>query len=708
MNVLHDTLTAITGLDEVTMNNVQQRLNKLSPAGSLGRVGDMVAQYSGITGEGLPSPPRKCLMLLSADHGVSELGVSAYPVETTVHMTKNYLIAKGAGANALANYCGADMAIVDMGIANDVSQIPGLIHRKIAYGTQNFTKGPAMTRQQAIQALETGIQLAAEKAQQGYRCFSLGEMGIGNTTSSAAIVAAFSGIQPEAATGRGTGISDDRLKIKIAAVRQGLAVNRPDPNDGLDVLAKVGGFEIGGLAGIILGAAANRCLVIVDGFNATAAALIANSLQPLCKHFIMGSHLSAEPAHIRMLRILELEPYIDMGLRLGEGTGASLVMDLLDGSIKLLQETAAPNTITLSASSYKENPLHDGIAAIGPLDSNAMEQCQLRLDNLSKPLGSLHGLENLACQMAGITCQAKPNHLKKALLIMAADQEETEDGRNTAQAVARFLQGISISGMLVRHCKAKTLVVDLGVKEDLPALPGLIRKSLRSGKKNKPVASAMTRTEMLHAIQAGMEAAATAMEQGSKIIGIGCMDSGGLASALAVLSACSGIDPEQLSAGFSDEKTMQAVTKASNLLLNNRPELDEPLDILAKVGQLEIAGLVGVILAAAAGRAAVVLDGLTTLSAALLAVRLAPQTRDYLTGSHFAAEPGLKAALQQLGIPAYLHLNLNVGEGIGAILGMRLIDAGLHVLNDMKTFGEAKVAVAQDGPGSLRQRTDVL
>ncbi|MEN6567739.1 MAG: nicotinate-nucleotide--dimethylbenzimidazole phosphoribosyltransferase [Veillonellales bacterium] len=709
MDLLHDTLAAITGLDELTMSKVQQQLNRLSPAGGLGRLGDMAAQYAGITGEEPPSLPRKCLMLLSADHGVSELGVSAYPVETTVHMTKNYLVAKGAGANALANYCHADMTIVDMGIAGDVSQIPGLIHRKIAYGTQNFTRGPAMTRQQAIQALETGIQLVAEKARQGYRCFSLGEMGIGNTTSSAAIAAAFSGMEPKTATGRGTGISDGRLQIKIEAVRQGLTVNRPNPADGLDVLTKVGGFEIGGLAGVILGAAANRCLVIIDGFNATAAALIATALQPLSKHFIMGSHLSAEPAHRRMLRILDLEPYIDMGLRLGEGTGASLVMDLLDAAIKILHETAAPHeTIHPLPSFPNGNSIQDIITTIGPLDSTAMEQCQLRLDNLSKPLGSLHALEQLACKMAGITHQAKPNHLKKALIVMAADHATSEQDRNTAQIISRLRQGNSISGVLARHGEAKAFVVDLGVKRNLSELPGLSRKEISSGTEDITAAPpAMSRAEMLYAIQIGMLAADTVLKRGNKIIGLGSLGTGSLPAALAVLSACSGITAEQLSSGFSAAATRQAAEKARHALLANPPELVDPLDILTKVGGWEIAGLVGVILAAAAGRAAVVLDGLTTVTAALIATRLAPQSRDYLVASHFAAEPGLTAALQHLGIPAYLHLNLNVGEGVGAILGMRLIDAGLHVLNDMKTFGEAKVAVAQDGPGSLRQRTTV-
>ncbi len=341
MKLLKKTLQAISPLDAAAMARVGARLDSLTkPPGSLGRLEDMVRLYAGVTGEERPAIPRKCMVLIAADHGVARLGVSAYPIETTVHMTRNYLIARGAGANALANFCGADMVVVDMGVAGDLSDVPGLWHRKIAPGTADFTQGPAMTREQAIQALETGIEVVADRARHGYRCFSLGEMGIGNTTSSAAIAVAYTGISHEQATGRGTGISDSRLAVKIDAVRRALAVNRPDPADGLDVLAKIGGFEIGGLAGVILGAAAHRCLVVIDGLNASAAALIATTLSPDARQYIMASHLSAEPAHTKMLDHLGLEAYIDMGLCLGEATGASLAMNLLDAAIRMYDEMA--------------------------------------------------------------------------------------------------------------------------------------------------------------------------------------------------------------------------------------------------------------------------------------------------------------------------------------------------------------------------------
>lgn len=341
MSLLQETLSKISNLDTNSMEKVQIRLDNLTkPKGSLGQLETMIKKYAGIIGEAQPEAPRHCMVITSADHGVAALGISAYPIETTLQMTANYLISKGGSANAFANFCGADMVVVDMGIAGDLCHVPGLYHRKIAYGTQDFTKGPAMTRSQAIQAIETGIEIVNEKVKEGYTCFSLGEMGIGNTTSSAAVVAAFTGLKPEEVTGRGTGISDSRMGVKIDVVRRGLAINQPDPMDGLDVLSKIGGFEIGALAGVVLGCAANRCAVVIDGLNTTAAALIANAIAPISKEYIFASHLSGEPAHIIALGILKLEACLNMGVCLGEAIGASMVMDMLTVGSKMLKNMA--------------------------------------------------------------------------------------------------------------------------------------------------------------------------------------------------------------------------------------------------------------------------------------------------------------------------------------------------------------------------------
>jgi len=337
MGLLQETLLKISDLDMDVMDKIQGKLDQLTtPRGSLGRLEDMVMQYGGIVGKVEPELPQHCMVITAADHGVAKLGISAYPVETTMHMTANYLISKGGSANAFANFCGADMVVADLGIAGDMPDIPGLWQRKIAYGTQDFTQGPAMSREQAVQAIETGIEIVNDRVKLGYTCFSLGEMGIGNTTSSAAIVAVFTGLTPEQVTGRGTGISDSRMEVKINVVRQGLAVNQPQATDGIDVLSKVGGFEIGALAGVILGCAASGCAVVIDGLNTTAAALIAYAIHPKSKEYIFTSHLSGEPAHIIALQFLKLEACLDMGVRLGEAIGASMVMDMLTVSIKLL------------------------------------------------------------------------------------------------------------------------------------------------------------------------------------------------------------------------------------------------------------------------------------------------------------------------------------------------------------------------------------
>lgn len=342
MSLLLETVSQIAPLDQEVMKKVQAKLDRLiKPQGSLGFLEEIVKQYAGIRREQSPAVPRTCMVVACADHGVARNQISAYPIETTMQMTKNYVGAKGASANALANFSGADMVVVDAGVAADLSDTVGLWHRKIAYGTKDFTQGPAMTREEAIRSLEIGIEIVVEQVRAGYRCFSLGEMGIGNTTSSAAIAAVFTNITPEQATGRGTGISDSRLTFKINIVGQALTVNQPNPQDGLDVLAKIGGFETGVLAGVILGAAAHRCMVVIDGLNTTAAALIAHALNPMIANYLVPSHLSGEPAHILALRHLGLKACINMGIRLGEAIGASLVVDMLGASIKMLHSIAS-------------------------------------------------------------------------------------------------------------------------------------------------------------------------------------------------------------------------------------------------------------------------------------------------------------------------------------------------------------------------------
>lgn len=338
MTVLTDTTDRIQPLHEAVMEKTRIRWRQGLQSNHLGVMENMVTRVAGITGLVIPPVMKKCMILAAADHGVACRGISAYPVATTVQMTKNYLITKGAGANALANYCGADILVVDVGINADMKAVPGLVHRKIAYGTKDFTVGPAMSREEAVRAMQIGIDLVSEKIDDGYGVFSVGEMGIGNTTSSAAMTAVFCGLTPEEATGRGTNISDKRLQKKIDMVRAAIDKNQPDPVDGIGVMAALGGFELATLTGVMLGAAARRRLVIIDGFNATAAALAAQRISRESIAYLMASHLSAERAHARALQELGLVSSIDLGFRLGEASGASIQMKILDSALMIFQK----------------------------------------------------------------------------------------------------------------------------------------------------------------------------------------------------------------------------------------------------------------------------------------------------------------------------------------------------------------------------------
>lgn len=360
--------------------------------------------------------------------------------------------------------------------------------------------------------------------------------------------------------------------------------------------------------------------------------------------------------------------------------------------------------------------LSEIIAAIRPLDGESMAACQLRLDNLTKPLGSLHGLEHLAVRLAGITGRARPQDLKKTIILMAGDHGVAAEGVSaypaevTPQMVANFCRGGAAVNAFAAHAGAGLVLVDIGVAADLPDLPGLRREKLSAGTANIARGPAMTRQEAVRAVELGIKIAGEELDRGANVIGLGEMGIANTTPSTAII-ACYSVKPPAVltgrGTGLSDAALAHKAAVIERALVVNRPDPADPLDVLAKVGGLEIAGLAGVILGAAAGRAAVVLDGVITSAAALIATRLAPQAADYLVGSHFSCEPAHKEALALIGVDAYLHLNMRLGEGTGAALGMSLLDAALHVLNDMKTFGEAAVAVAQDGPGALRQRSDI-
>lgn len=339
MGLFEETCKKITPKDAAIGEKIQAVWDKATPYGSFGKLVDMVKQYAMDTRQESPTIPKRCMIIAAADHGVAEMGVSAYPIDVTVGMTQNYLIPKGAGANALGNYCGTDMEVVDVGIKADMNWVPGLRHNKIRMGTRNFLKEPAMTKEEAIKAMEVGIALVNEKVAEGYNVFLVGEMGIANTTASAVMTAKFAGITAEQATGRGTNISDERLKVKQKVVHDALEkYAHIDKNDGLGILHSVGGLEFACITGIILGAAAAHAMVIIDGFNTTACALVAHSLVSESMDYVMASHLSAEKAHNRALNTLGLEAYVNLGLCLGEASGGSIQMGMLDLAVRMYQE----------------------------------------------------------------------------------------------------------------------------------------------------------------------------------------------------------------------------------------------------------------------------------------------------------------------------------------------------------------------------------
>ncbi len=347
MSSLPKLLSRIRAPDPTRGARAQAHLDELTkPPGSLGRLEELARRIVEITGQERPASRRAVIFTLAADHGVVSEGVSAYPQVVTTQMVENFLRG-GAAINVLARHVGADIVVADLGVATPpgthaegVGARPGLVVKRIGPRTQNMVRGPAMTREQALAAIEAGIGLVEAERCQGVDLIGTGEMGIGNTTAASAIAAVLTGAPVDAVTGRGTGIDEATWQRKVGVIRRAIEVNRPDPREGLDVLAKVGGFEIGGLVGVILAGVAHRIPVVLDGFIAGAAALIAQVLRPEVRHYLLASHCSAEPGHKAVLDRLGLEPYLDLGLRLGEGTGAALVFPLMRAAVAIYTEMA--------------------------------------------------------------------------------------------------------------------------------------------------------------------------------------------------------------------------------------------------------------------------------------------------------------------------------------------------------------------------------
>jgi len=344
-------LREIPAINEKFYETAQKRLDNLTkPQGSLGRLEEFAKKLVAITENPMPELNKKAIFTFAGDHGVADEGVSAFPKEVTTQMVFNFLNG-GAGINVLAKHAGAEVVVVDIGVDHDFVNPPlppfskggmgGLfISKNVVMGTKNMRKGPAMTRGEAMRCINVGMELADEYAKKGYKIFGTGDMGIANTTPSSAIAAVLTGRLVSEVTGKGTGITDDALKHKIKIIEDSIAMNKPDSGDPLDVLSKVGGAEIGGIVGLVIGAAANRIPVIIDGFISTAGALIAYAIEPKTKDYMFAAHNSVEIGHKAMLEKIGLRPILDLNLRLGEGTGAALAMLIIEAGLKIYREMA--------------------------------------------------------------------------------------------------------------------------------------------------------------------------------------------------------------------------------------------------------------------------------------------------------------------------------------------------------------------------------
>jgi nicotinate-nucleotide--dimethylbenzimidazole phosphoribosyltransferase len=342
MSLLDATLARIEPQDAAWRAKAKARLDQLiMPHWALGRLMYLAVDLAGIARSMRPPVTRKTIVTMAGDHGVAAEGVSKYPQEVTPQMVYGF-VGGMAGISALSRLAGARSVVVDMGVAADLGPLANngkLIDKKVAWGTANMAAGPAMTRDQAVRSIEAGIEVVDDLAETT-DVFGTGDMGIANTTPSTAVVAVLSGMPVAELTGRGTGIDDQQLARKIDVVERSLTLNHPNPRDPLDVLAKVGGFEIGGIAGVVLGAAARQKPVVVDGFISTAGALLAHALCPAAAEYIIAAHRSAERGHRAMHDRLGKEPLLDLGLRLGEGTGAALAMNLVEAAQRILTEVA--------------------------------------------------------------------------------------------------------------------------------------------------------------------------------------------------------------------------------------------------------------------------------------------------------------------------------------------------------------------------------
>ena len=349
MKLLKHTLKHIEEIVIDSRGDIRRKFKAFAiPSGSLGRLEELATIYASIKGDLNCKIQHKKIFTMAGDHGVVEEGVSAFPQQVTEQMVKNFTEG-GAAINVLARHVGAKVIVVDCGVASHLESKPCLKIKKVGLGTKNMAVGPAMSRKEAVRSIEAGIELIEEEMEEGLDIVGTGDMGIGNTTPSSAILAVLGKLDVEASTGCGTGLDEKMLQRKIDVIKKAIDVNQPNHNDPIDVLAKVGGYEIGGIAGLCLGAARYRIPVMLDGFISTAGALIANAIEPKVNKYMIASHVSAEKGHGMMLNILNKVPLLDLNMRLGEGTGAALGIGMMEAAVKLLSEMATFREAGVSA-----------------------------------------------------------------------------------------------------------------------------------------------------------------------------------------------------------------------------------------------------------------------------------------------------------------------------------------------------------------------
>lgn len=658
-DIIQQICQEVVPVNQEASKDFAEKLDTLvPPQQGLGKLRHMVMQYLSIAG--IPAklmPPVN--FIFCSDHGVSAENVSAYPPETTLHMATNYVISKGAAANAFSNFVQGKMKVADLGINGNTDNLPDIDHVKIRPSTRNAAQESAMTRQEAATSLLYGIQQAMELREQGYTILLPGEMGISNTTSSAAIAAAICQVSPEKTTGRGTNISDQRLQKKLAVVKQMLAANQPDATDGLDVLTKVGGYELGAIAGLIIGAAHSHCLVILDGFNTAAAALIATTICPQAREYIMASHIGGEAGHPIALQKLGLQPIMKLVIKLGEAIGSSLAADLLINGLAAclnvlksdVEKFAYVDRVQDIMIQPKSVQLTDKTfdfytKTMPPLDKEAMNQCQQRLDNLAKPIYCLGNMEKIVLQLSGIIGDDLPHvDIPKTMLLMGLDKISTESPLEIIQ------ESFNAAGEYDESMQAYNLD-EITLAETFARAAG-------------------TKLQVGHISlnHSQMDAFEFGRQQGEElalhhaIVGLGLVD--------------------------SRQEKIQAIAQELITPDNQlRYDVADFLNHLDKQQQLLVSAMLGALVAAAHNSSMVILDDAATQAVARYAVKMLPDLEDFLLP--------VQPQLYQLDIQA---------PGLVALAGIRLVTASLHMLNDMKTFAEAQVAVANDGPGKGIQKS---